>query len=258
METFTGTMTTLLIDADGTAFRAAAAVQTSIQWDDDIITTHADLNDAKDAFDAQIAKYNAAAGGDCKIVLCFSCPSRRYFRHDLWADYKGNRKSASPLALKPLKEWATEQHPTWTKPGLEADDVLGILATHSTLVKGEKIIVSHDKDLGQIPGLHLNPMSPDEGVYRIAPAFARRLLAYQVLVGDSTDNYPGCPGIGPVRADKILDGIPPGEPYTPTLLATYQKANLTADNLAIQINVARILTTKIYDFEEKRPILWEP
>lgn len=63
METFTGTMTTLLIDADGVAFRAAAAVQTSIQWDDDIITTHADLNDAKDAFDAQIAKYNAAAAG---------------------------------------------------------------------------------------------------------------------------------------------------------------------------------------------------
>ena len=256
METFTGTMTTLLIDADGTAFRAAAAVQTSIQWDDDIITTHADLNDAKDAFDAQIAKYNAAAGGDCKIVLCFSCPSRRYFRHDLWADYKGNRKSASPLALKPLKEWATEQHPTWTKPGLEVDDVLGILATHSTLVKGEKIIVSHDKDLGQIPGLHLNPMSPDEGVYRIAPAFARRLLAYQVLVGDSTDNYPGLPGCGPVKAERILEKVQPEESYVPHLQIAYAKAGLTSADLETQLNVARILTAKTYDFKKKEPILW--
>lgn len=113
--------------------------------------------------------------------------------------------------------------PDVDQPGLEADDVLGILATHSTLVKGEKIIVSHDKDLGQIPGLHLNPMSPDEGVYRIAPAFARRLLAYQVLVGDSTDNYPGRPGCGPVKAEKILEKVQPEESYVPTSSSLMRK-----------------------------------
>jgi DNA polymerase-1 len=249
-------MTTLLIDADGVAFRAAAAVQTSIQWDDDIITTHADLNEAKNAFEAQLWRIRAAAD-EADIVLCFSCPTRRYFRHDLWADYKGNRKAASPLALKPLKEWATEQYQTWTKPALEADDVLGILATHPKLIKGEKIIVSHDKDLGQIPGLHLNPMAPDEGVYRVAPAFARRLLAYQVLVGDSTDNYPGLPGCGPVKAEKILEKVQPEESYVPHLQLAYAKAGLSFADLETQLNVARILTTKTYDFKKKEPILWK-
>lgn len=250
-------MTTLLIDADGVAFQVASAVQTSIQWDDDILTSHADLNEAKQGFAAQIAKFRTATDEAADIALCFSCPTRRYFRHDLWPDYKGNRKGTSPLALKPLREWASEEWPTWTKPNLEADDVLGILATHKTLIPGEKIIVSHDKDLQQIPGLHLAPRDVFGGVYRVAPAYAKRLLAYQVLVGDATDNYPGCPGIGPVKAERILDTVPAGGSYIPVLLETYVKAGLTAADLAIQVNTARILHTHHYDFKTKAPILWQ-
>src|SRR5262245_7235946 len=123
-----GTMTTLLIDADGVAFKAAAAVQKSIRWDDDILTSHADLNEAKDVFQTQIEKLQDATHADA--VLCFSCPSRRYFRHDLWPTYKGHRKDAPPLALRDLKAWASDTWKTYTKPGLEADDVIGILATN--------------------------------------------------------------------------------------------------------------------------------
>jgi DNA polymerase-1 len=252
-------MTTLLIDADGLAFRAAAAVQTTIQWDDEIITSHADLDQAKDAFHHQLDRIIDAAETDLGgVILCWSCKTRRYFRHDLWPDYKGNRKGTAPLALKPLREWANETFRSYEKPGLEADDVLGILATHPKLVPGEKVIVSHDKDLGQIPGLHLNPMAPHEGVYRISPEFGHRLLAYQALVGDATDNYPGLPGCGPVKAEKLLQNKKPSESYAVLLLAAYEKAKLTAADLAIQLNVARILQTHHYDFKEKRPILWQP
>jgi 5'-3' exonuclease len=250
-------MSTLLIDADGLAFRAAAAVQTNIDWGDEVLTSHADLDQAKDAFNHQLDRITDAAEEDIgSVVLCWSCRSRRYFRHDLLPTYKGNRKGNAPLALRPLREWANETFKSYEKENLEADDVLGILATHPKLIPGEKVIVSHDKDLGQIPGLHLNPMKPSEGVYRITPEFGHRLLAYQVLVGDTTDNYTGCPKIGPVKAEKLLQAKG-DEPYRDLLWRAYEKAGLTQDDLAIQLNVARILQTHHYDFKTKRPILWQ-
>lgn len=250
-------MTTLLIDADGVAFKAAAAVQKTIRWDDDILTTHADLNEAKDAFEQLLATYVRVAGDEsAEIILCYSCPSRHYFRHDLLETYKGNRKDAPPLALRPLKEWSSEKWETKTKPNLEADDVLGILATHKTLIKGNKIIVSGDKDLQQIPCLHINTNDVDLGVFRVAPAYGREFLWTQVLCGDTTDNYPGCPGIGKVKAQKILSGVTGEAQYAAAVLAAFEKAKLTAEDMAIQVNVARILTASDYNFKAKEPILW--
>ena len=250
-------MTTLLIDADGVAFKAAAAVQKVIRWDDDILTTHADLNEAIDAFEGLLATYvRAAEDESAEIILCYSCPSRHYFRHDLLPTYKGNRKDAPPLALRPLKEWSATKYVTKTKPNLEADDVLGILATHKSLVKGTKIIVTIDKDLQQIPGLHLNTDDVAAGVFRVSPDFGRRVLWRQVLTGDTVDNYSGCPGIGPKRVGAILDGMTEDN-FAERLLAAYEKAGLSRAELETQFNVARILTASTYNFKTKEPILWQ-
>lgn len=249
-------MTTLLIDADGVAFKAASAVQRTILWEDDVATTHADFNEAKDAFNTILGTLPKTSEDD-GVVLCFSCPSRRYFRHDLLPTYKGNRKSTPPLLLRELKQWASETWETKTKPGLEADDVLGILATHKRIIKGEKIIVSADKDLQQIPGLHIDLNDPEAGVMRVAPEFAERFLWRQVLTGDTSDNYSGCPGIGPVKADKLLSGISGEAQFAAAVLAAYEKAGLTPDDLAVQVNVARILQADNYDFKRKEPILWQ-
>lgn len=250
---------TLLIDADGFAFQAAAAVQTSIQWDDDIIASHADLNEAKEVFDYQISRFENAVADDWghvpEVVLCFSCPSRRYFRHDIYPAYKGHRKAGtSPIVLADLKAWASAHWPTYTKPRLEADDVVGILATHPKLVPGDKIVVSMDKDLLQIPGQHLNK---DGYVVNVTKAEATRFLAKQVLMGDTSDGYPGIPGIGSVKAEKILSEVPEGKPYIPAIRAAYERAGLTAEDMATQINVARILHSKHYDFRRKEPVLWQ-
>lgn len=256
-------LTTLLIDADGLAFRAAAAVQKNIHWEDDVITSHADVEEAKEAFEGLLAGCVDAVDVSAEIVLAFSCPTRHYFRHDLLPTYKANRKGGVPQALPALRAWASETYRTYTKPNLEADDVLGILATHPKLIRGEKIVVSADKDLGQIPGLHLNPSAPHEGVYRITERFAQRLLWSQVLTGDVTDNYPGCPGIGPKKVGKYLDpnplrkkGTDPGT-VEGRVLEAFIKAGLTAEDMAIQVNVARILTASTYDFKRKEPILWQ-
>lgn len=252
--------TTLLVDADGVAFTAAAAVQRGIRWDDDLYTSHADMGEAKDVFSNAIDQFKSAAGVDGPIILVYSCPTRHYFRHDLLPTYKGNRKDAPPLVLRDLKEWSKGEWDSRTKPGLEADDVLGILATHRRLVTGEKIIISADKDLQQIPGLHMNARAPHEGVFRVQPAWAERFMWEQVLTGDSTDNYPGCPGIGAVKAAKLLEC--PRSLWTTRVTEAYEKAFRGGPQdphveMATMVNVARILTTSTYDFKRKEPILWQ-
>lgn len=245
-------MTTLLIDADGVAFRAASAVEKGIAWDDDIFTSHADLNDAKEVFQDQIEKMCKATDASAKVILCYSCPTRRYFRHDIFPSYKSHRKDRPPLVLRELKEWSMKQYEFNTKPGLEADDVMGVLAT---LPKFDRpIIVSDDKDMLQIPGEHLSASNPADGVYRVNPDFASRQLWLQVLTGDQTDGYPGLPGCGPVTAVKILDGAD-GD-FEAAVLAAYEKKKLTAEDMAVQVNVARILTAQTYDFKKKAPIAW--
>lgn len=248
-------MTTLLIDADGLAFRAAAAVEKSVLWDDGVITSHSDLNEAIRTFEALIEECLEAVDTNAHVILAYSCPTRRYFRHEIYPDYKGNRRGGLPLGLPKLRQWSCDNYQNFVKPGLEADDVIGILATHPKLVKGPKVIVSTDKDLGQIPGLHLNPAALDEGVYRVSADYAARLLWTQALTGDSVDNYPGCPGVGPVKAAAILSSS--DRPAHELVLEAYNKAGLTVEDMAVQVNLARILTAATYDFKRKEPILWQ-
>jgi DNA polymerase-1 len=212
------------------------------------------MEEAKDVFCTLISTYLRATDESARIILAYSCPSRRYFRHDLLPTYKGNRKDAPPLVLRDLKEWSKGEWDSRTKEGLEADDVLGIFATHPKLIKGDKIIVSHDKDMQQIPGLHLSAAYPDEGVHRVGKVYAHRFLWEQVLTGDSTDNYTGCPGIGPVKAAKILAGE---SDYEAAVIEAFEKAGLSPEEMAVQVNVARILTADTYNFRKGTPILWQ-
>lgn len=248
---------TVLIDADGFAFKAASAAQKGIAWDEDTYTLHADMGTAKDIFVSEIETIRKVVGSEAKVLLAYSCPTRRYFRHQLLPTYKGNRKGTpSPLCYKDLKVWSEGEYETKIKPNLEADDVVGILATHPKLVTGEKIVCSPDKDLMQIPGLHLDPNDLKCGVYRVSEAFAQKRLWMQVLMGDSTDNYPGCPGIGAVTAERILESVSV-EKYQQAVLKAYEKAKLTAADMLVQFNVARILQAFHYDFKKKEPILWQ-
>ena len=65
------------------------------------------------------------------------------------------------------------------RPNIEADDILGILATSQKIVKGNKIIVSIDKDLDQIAGLHYNPKNKE--FYKVTPKEAEYNFYFQVF-----------------------------------------------------------------------------
>jgi DNA polymerase-1 len=264
---------TLLVDADIVAFTTAARNETRIQWDADTLTSQVNeteaINDARQYLHGLKEDLHAD-----RLIVCLSCPSRVYFRTDFYPEYKAHRTSGyKPMALDAVKKFLRESdefESKW-KPSLEADDCLGILATHPDLIPGEKVVVTCDKDLKQIAGLHFNPRKPDEGVYEIKPARADDFFYTQALTGDPTDGFPGCPRIGPVKAAKILAAartdwalkVLPSyfteEDYVwRAIVAAYEKAGKDVDYALTMARVARILRHTDYDFDNKKPILWSP
>jgi 5'-3' exonuclease len=133
----------------------------------------------------------------CDSYKVFLTPKTN-FRNYITDDYKANRKGVvRPVNLVWAKEWATTHLNAVVIAGLEADDLLSIYQTDDT------VLWSPDKDLRQVPGMHLDDNSKlvthvDEvGVLKtIAKGkiyFSGTVgLYYQMLVGDSADYIVGC------------------------------------------------------------------
>jgi DNA polymerase-1 len=241
---------TLLIDGDVVAYKAAAAVETEIDWGDDLWTLHSDLDETKVIVQNQIEAWAERFNAD-RVVFAFS--DSHNFRKDIYPLYKANRKGKrKPVAYKQLVSWATETWPTYVRPGLEGDDVLGILSTSETILRGTKIIISVDKDFKTIPGYFFNPDKDTQPVFSHS-AEADYMHLYQTLTGDATDGYPGLPGCGPKGAEKVLE-----EPTWAAVVAAYEKKGLTEEDALIQARCARILRAEDYDFTKKEVKLWLP
>lgn len=114
--------------------------------------------------------------------------------------YKGNRDGlARPVHYEAVRAVLTQMGGIVCGEGLEADDLLGIRATE---LGDDSVIVSIDKDLLQIPGRHYNWVS-DKHV-TVGLRGGSLSLGCQILSGDPTDNVPGLPGIGQVKAEARL------------------------------------------------------
>jgi DNA polymerase-1 len=241
---------TLLIDADVVAYNAAAACEVATHWGDGYWTWHCEESQVQAAVIDKIEQYREGLDAT-DVKLCLT-DSEGNFRFSVLPSYKGNRKGTKkPLVLKAIKQWLIEEHEAYFRPGLEGDDCMGILAT-SKAIKGEKIIVSIDKDMKTIPGLYCRDLT--SGVVEISEEEADYWHLYQTLTGDTTDGYAGCPGIGPKRAAGILEA----DPSWDAVVRIYEKAGLTEADALQQARVARILRSSDYDFKNKEPILWQP
>jgi DNA polymerase I len=246
---------TLLLDGDIFIYRITAALETPIDWGNDLWTLHCDLGECKEALNSQIAEYKEKLNAT-DVILAFS--PKTNFRYRILQTYKCNRKGKrKPVCYVPLKEYAIATYPSFQRPDIEGDDVLGILATSPVIVKGEKVIVSLDKDMKTIPCLYCDMRDPVT-VQEITEEQANWQHMYQTLIGDTADGYTGCPGVGPVAATKLLDGLTTYEQMWPVVVAAYAKKGLNEDVALVQAQVARICRRDDYDFKRKEVILWTP
>ena len=113
--------------------------------------------------------------------------------------------------------------------------------------------MSGDKDFKTIPGRFYDFLRNE--FYDITQEEADYWHLFQTLIGDTTDNYKGCPGCGAVSAKKLLDSE--GATWE-TIVGAFEKKGLSESDALVQARVARILRASDYDFETKKPILWSP
>ena len=136
--------------------------------------------------------------------------------------YKGNRKDAK----RPVHYDAIRTHlqrlGAELVEGSEADDAV---ATEATKTGGW--IVSIDKDLDQVAGWHYNFVKHEE--YYVTEEEGLRNLFTQVLTGDRTDNIIGLKGIGPKKAEKLLQDCKTEREYYDACLKAYDGNQLRVD-----------------------------
>lgn len=274
--------TTLLIDGDPIVYNAAFAGEEAFSFGDMVCKT-VDVKRAKRRAVDFVEWVQGLLKAD-SIMVCLSDPEKNW-RHSVLPSYKGNRKAEDrPKLWQAMRDFLTDRYGSIIKPSLEADDIMGIYSTHPALVHGKKIIVSVDKDMKTIPGWLFNP-DKDKDARLVGTVEAERFHLYQTLVGDAVDNYKGCPGVGPVAAEGLLDNPYVLEPVTYTfsrgprkgltetryekvevpkdrvweaVVSQYAAVGLTEQSALTQARVARICRACDYNFRTKSPILWNP
>lgn len=264
-----------LIDADILVYEAAHRCQQNIEWDPGEISKYADLEDAIDCFDAAIAMIEHKVEADKAILALTDGAREKNFRRSVWPKYKCHRESkvtgaddGRPLLYQALREYARLNYEVFQKEGIEGDDTLGILATADLdWLPLDRIICSVDKDLDNVPGTHFNWRKPEKGVYWVTEREADRNFMMQTLMGDATDGYPGIPGIGPKKAEKILNAAEENQPewlirpqfwWWEAVTFAYRQAGFDHDYQMSQARCARILRACDWDQASQRPILWTP
>jgi DNA polymerase-1 len=172
--------------------------------------------------------------------------------------------------LDDLRRLITEDapYPVLLIKGLEADDVCGISAGKLQRAGREPVIVSPDKDLLQIPGKVYQTVPTNCGtagkkqIVDITEEKGDEWHLIQTLAGDTVDGYKGCPGVGAVKARKLMEecrekGLSPAERWK-RVVALYEEKGLTEEDALVQARVARILRFTDWDANKKAPILWTP
>lgn len=258
----------LLIDADLVIYRQCAAVEKDICWgsvtgdetDADTWTLVSDAGEAFDGVERAIDRLTTRFETD-DVLLCLS--EGRNFRYDVDETYKANRKATrKPACYAEVVTRACEVWPSFSHPGLEADDVLGIFASRDA----NTVLCSEDKDMKTIPCT----LWQQGKVQKIDRVTADRWFFYQVLVGDTADGYPGLPSVGPKKAEAILSGAlkdlkgrQKEAAYQTARMwsavkAAYEERGFTVEDAIKQARLARILRDEDWDAKKKEPILWSP
>ena len=147
------------------------------------------------------------------VAVVMDAPGKN-FRHDLYPEYKANRKPMEPelrAQIEPLQQVIEALGlPLLVVPDVEADDVIGTLAHKGEAEGLDVLILSSDKDMAQLVTEHVTLIDidrPPMDAARVMEKFEVRpdqFIDYQTLAGDAVDNVPGVPKVGPKTSAKWL------------------------------------------------------
>lgn len=239
----------ILCDADILLHRACVAASSKMDLGDGELLWRIDVREGVRWIRQQCKELRQRLGAE-DIVMAVG-DRKANFRKDLSPAYKASRRlMPKPPGFAELEAHLHKHAQVRREPRLEGDDILGLLATKEPTAG--KVVASIDKDLLQIPGFHYN-MDRDT-VEHVDEEAGRARHLTQTLVGDRVDGYPGCPGVGPVRAAAILAS---GEGW-PAVVAAFAKAGLDEEQALLQARLAFVLRQGYYDRKTKEVTQWTP
>ena len=201
----------LVLDGSSLIFRAFYALPP------DLSDSHGQPTGAIFGFSNMLTKLIAEQQPDL-MALAFD-KSRHTFRTERYADYKGTRDKTPEELLSQfplLREFAANMGiPFLEKDNYEADDIIGTLATQAAAQGFDVRVVTGDRDALQLVRPNLRVLLTKKGISEIkdydTAAFEEeygfeplKLIDLKGLMGDSSDNIPGVPGVGPKTAAKLL------------------------------------------------------
>src|SRR5690348_14916599 len=224
-----------LIDADLVLYKSVSSAEFEADMGDGVWFLSTNLTKARDHWLSQVDAIKRDLKSD-DLVFVFS-GDENFRKTQVDPTYKGNRaKVRKPLGFNNLKAWAFEEYgpKAIRQPILEADDYIGILATTPGAV--DRVIVSEDKDFNTVPCR----LYQKGEIRDIDEEAADLYWLTQTLTGDSADGYKGCPGIGAVKAAKMLAKGDTRARWE-TVRKAFLKAGLTEDDAVTQARLARIL-----------------
>ena len=193
------------------------------------------------------------------IAVCFDPPGGKTFRHENYEPYKANREKtpegilvAVPYIKRILQAYRI---PIFEVEGYEADDVIGTLSHQAEQQGFFTYMVTGDKDFGQLVTPNIKVYDPLKkeilGVEEVNAKYGiqspKQLIDILGLMGDTADNIPGCPGVGPKNAEKLIQQFGSIEnllTHTDELKGAQQKK--VVEN-ADQIRMSKWLATIITD-----------
>ena len=138
------------------------------------------------------------------------------FRNDIYAEYKANRPPMPDdlrIQIEPLHEIIKAQGlPLVVVDNVEADDVIGTLAKRASIEGYQVLISTGDKDMAQLVNEHVtlintmnNVLMDEDMVQQKFQVKPEQIIDYLALMGDTSDNIPGVPKVGPKTASKWLN-----------------------------------------------------
>lgn len=248
-----------LIDGDVLLYRFGFRGQTEFDWGNGLTSVAVNADETKEELDKFIKELIKKASCN-QLLVCLSGPKETMFRYSLLPSYKHNRKDAKkPILFQELKDYLKQKYRIVTRPNLEADDCMGILATKRP---GKYVICTIDKDLQQIPGRFFNWDKMEEPK-NISQKQANKWFYLQILSGDPVDGFSGVPGVGKKRAKAFIDalyesGTPSEGEIWKQIVDVYAKKGLDERYALTQARMARILRVEDWDEKAQKPILWTP
>jgi DNA polymerase-1 len=187
-----------LVDGDELIYKACVTPITFLNEADEVDVTGVEtFSDAVTNLKNLLSQWQEKAEAT-DVVICLSCRDRKLYRKHFYPTYKANRGSEKPKFYWELVDYAIENFQWVEEPGLEADDVMGVL----TGIYEDNIIISSDKDMDTIPGKRYSPYH--DAFYETTEYMADYNWLKQSLTGDSSDGYSGAKGIGKMKAAEVL------------------------------------------------------